>query len=167
MNILFKNNYTRTKGLAKEIYQHFYFKRPLYIVFDILFGLSFIANAVSLILGQYSNNNVFIIVPLFVGFQFYLYFKSVNAMVKRDSEVNSDNLIHVDTIVTDEFIRNTASTGSVNEIPYFKIKKVIKTKNLILLWSKANLIYIFHKDTFTKGSTIEFIELLRDKGFKC
>ena len=167
MNILFENNYTRTKELAKEIYQHFYFKRPLNIIFDVLFGLSFIANIVSLILGQYSNNGVLIFAPLFIAFQFYLYFKAVSVMIKRDNEVNSDNPIHVETIVTDEFIRNTASTGSVNEIPYSKIKKAIQTKNLILLWSKANLIYIFRKDSFTKGDTAEFIAFLRQKGFKC
>jgi energy-coupling factor transporter transmembrane protein EcfT len=167
MNILFENNHTRTKELAKEIYRHYFFKRPLYVVVDIIFGLAFIANMVSLALGRYYINSVLFIVPLFIAFQFYLCFISVKAMVKRDNEVNSDKPIHMDTIVTDEFIRNMASTGSVYEIPYSKIKKAMQTKNLVLLWSKANLIYIFHKDTFTKGSAVEFVAFLRDKGFKC
>ena len=40
------------------------------------------------------------------------------------------------------------------------------TKNLILLHSKAKLIYIFRKDTFTKGTKNDFIAFLKDKGVK-
>lgn len=43
---------------------------------------------------------------------------------------------------------------------------VDKTKNLILLQSKASLIYIFRKDTFTKGTTDDFVIFLRSKGIK-
>ncbi len=87
-------------------------------------------------------------------------------MVSRDNEVNGGNSIHVDTIVTNEFIQNTSSTGSVNRIPYSKIKKVIQTKNLILLRSEANLVYIFCKDTFSKGTPDEFLTFLSKKGLK-
>ena len=41
-----------------------------------------------------------------------------------------------------------------------------QTKNLILLKSRANLIYILRKDTFTKGTKDDFIAFLRSKGIK-
>ena len=86
-------------------------------------------------------------------------------MVKRDSEVHGKE-ISVETIVTNECIQNTASTGAVNKLEYDKIRSAVKTKNLILLRSKANLIYIFRKDTFSKGTTDEFIAFLTSKGIK-
>lgn len=46
------------------------------------------------------------------------------------------------------------------------IVKAVQTENLILLRSKANLIYIFRKDTFIKGTHEEFIMFLRGKGIK-
>ena len=108
---------------------------------------------------------VFIFVPLFLLFQLYCYFRQVNTMVKRDSEVHGKE-ISVETIVTNEYIQNTASTGAVNKLEYDKIRSAVKTKNLILLRSKANLIYIFRKDTFSKGTKDEFIAFLASKGIK-
>ena len=74
--------------------------------------------------------------------------------------------ISVETIVTNEYIQNTASTGAVNKLEYDKIRNSVQTKNLILLRSKANLIYIFRKDTFTKGNKEDFISFLNGKGVK-
>ena len=86
-------------------------------------------------------------------------------MVKRDSEFHGKE-ISIETIVTNEYIQNTASTGAVNKLEYDKIKNVAQTKNLILLRSKANLIYIFRKDTFAKGNKEDFADFLRSKGIK-
>ncbi len=86
-------------------------------------------------------------------------------MVNRDSEVHGKE-ISVETIVTNEYIQNTASTGAVNKLEYDKIRNSVQTKNLILLQSKANLIYIFRKDSFTKGDIESFIRFLNGKGVK-
>ncbi|MGI6745062.1 MAG: hypothetical protein ACOX45_02610 [Acutalibacteraceae bacterium] len=42
----------------------------------------------------------------------------------------------------------------------------MQTKNLILLRSEANLVYIFCKDTFSKGTPDEFLTFLSKKGLK-
>ena len=165
MEILFENSYTRNKQLAKEIYCYIYFTRKSIAIPFALLLISFISNILFGVLYNSFSMVVLIIVPLFFLFQFYLYFHHVNAMIKRDIEVHGKG-ISVETIVTDEFIQNTASTGAVNKLEYDKIKKVIQTKNLILIWSKANLIYIFRKDAFTKGTEAEFIMFLKDKGVK-
>lgn len=98
-------------------------------------------------------------------FQLYCYFRQVNAVVKRDEEVHG-NEIAVETIVTEEYIQSTAATGAVNKLGYDKIRYAVQTKNLILLRSKANLIYIFRKDTFTKGTLDDFVTFLKAKGIK-
>ena len=163
METLFENSYVRNKELAKEIYRYYYFQRKGLIVCYVLLLLSFFGNI--LIFEKTYNWGVCIFVPLFFLFQLYCYFRQVNTMVKRDIEVHGKE-ISVETIVTNEYIQNTASTGAVNKLEYDKIRNSVQTKNLILLRSKANLIYIFRKDTFTKGNKEDFISFLNGKGVK-
>ena len=165
MEILFENSYVRNKELAKEIYRYYYFQRKWLVVCYALLLLSFLSNIFISIFEKKYNWGVFIFVPLFLLFQLYCYFRQVNTMVKRDSEVHGKE-ISVETIVTNEYIQNTASTGAVNKLEYDKIRNSVQTKNLILLRSKANLIYIFRKDTFTKGNKEDFISFLNGKGVK-
>ena len=165
MEILFENSYVRNKELAKEIYRYYYFQRKWLVVCYALLLLSFLSNIFISIFEKTYNWGIFIFVPLFLLFQLYCYFRQVNTMVKRDSEVHGKE-ISVETIVTNEYIQNTASTGAVNKLEYDKIRNSVQTKNLILLRSKANLIYIFRKDAFTKGDTESFIKFLNGKGIK-
>ena len=165
METLFENSYVRNKALSKEIYRYYYFQRKWLVVCYVLLSLSFIANILLAIFEKTYNRGVFIFVPVFFLFQFYCYFCQVKTMLKRDVEVYGKE-ISVETIVTDMFIQNTASTGSVNKLEYDKIRNAVQTKNFVLLRSKANLIYIFRKDTFKKGITDDFIIFLRTKGIK-
>ena len=165
METLFENSYVRNKELAKEIYRYYYFQRKWLVVCYALLLLSFLSNIFISIFEKTYNWGVFIFVPLFLFFQLYCYFRQVNTMVKRDSEVHGKE-VSVETIVTNEYIQNTASTGAVNKLEYDKIRNSVQTKNLILLRSRANLIYIFRKDTFTKGNKEDFISFLNGKGVK-
>ena len=163
MEILFKNSYTRNKELAKEIYRFYYFRRKLAVLFYALFAFAFLLNIVLLALGKSYNVGAFVVGPLYFVFQLCCYFIQVNTMVKRDYEIHGKE-IEVETIVTDTYIQNTASTGGVNQIEFAKIRYAIQTKNMILLRSKANLIYIFRKDTFEIGTKEEFVSFLKEKG---
>ena len=165
MEVLFENSYVRNKELAKEIYGFYYFQRKWLVVCYFLIALSFLANILFSIFERSYNWGILIFVPLFFLFQIYCYFHQVNTMVKRDNEVHGKE-ISVETIVTNECIQNTATTGAVNRLEYDKIRNAVQTKNLILLRSKANLIYIFRKDTFTKGTKDDFIAFLKSKGVK-
>ena len=165
MEILFENRYVRDKDLAKEIYGYYYFQRKWLVVCYALLLLSFLGNILILIFEKTYNLGVFIFVLLYFLFRFYCYHRQVNTMIMRDREAHGKE-ISVETIVTNEYIQNTASTGSVNKLEYDKIRNSVQTKNLILLRSKANLIYIFRKDAFTKGDTESFIKFLNGKGIK-
>lgn len=163
MEIIFKNSYTRNRGLAKEIYQYLYFQRKWRVIIYIILALCCFANLLLAIFEEHYSSGVFVLTFLYVGFQFYCYSRQVNMMVRRDEEVHGKE-IDVETIVTDSFIQHTASTGGVNKIEYDKIMRAFQTKNLILLHSKANLIYIFRKDTFEVGTKEAFIAFLGTKG---
>ncbi|MBE6789351.1 MAG: YcxB family protein [Ruminococcaceae bacterium] len=165
MEVLFENSYVRNKQLAKEIYCYYYFQRKWLVVCYVLVSISFIVNLLGAIFKYSYNLTSLVYAPLLFLFMFYCYFRRVNASVKQDNELYGKE-VSFTTIVTDEYIQNTASTGAVNKFEYNDIKSAAQTKNLILLRSKTNLIYIFRKDTFTKGSKEEFIMFLREKGIK-
>ncbi len=163
MEILFENYYVRDISLLKEIYTYSYFKNPLLLIMNFFIILFTLINLYFCILKSTFSFSLFI-APIYFLFVFFRYKSYVKNTIKRDNEVNGGKNIEVNTIATDEYIQNTASTGSVYKVPYDNIKNCKQTKNLILLYSKANLIYIFRKDTFSKGSANEFIEFLKNKG---
>ena len=165
MEVLFENSYTRDEKLIKEIYRYEYFRRKLLIIFDVVVMLCLLSNILILVVEKECYWGVFILAPLFFLYQFFCYWRQVRMILKRDQEVHG-NEISVETIVTNEYIQNTASTGAVNQLAYENIRNVVQTKNLILLRSEANLVYIFRKDAFTKGNAEDFIKFLKDKGIK-
>lgn len=165
MNILFENTYIRNKELAKELYGYIFFRRNYLFVAYIVLLISFIINLLSFITTGATNWFVFIFVPFFLLLRLFTYFQSIKLMVKRDNEVNGGP-VEVKTLVTDDFIVHTTSTGGVNKLEYNKFKKCNQTKNLILLQSDAKLIYVFKKDGFSVGNCDEFLDFLRNKGIK-
>lgn len=165
METLFENSYVSNKEIAKEIYRYFYFQRRFIVVCHFLLAFSFLVNLIMAILGKSYSWVVFIFAPLLVLYRVFCYFHQVNTMVKREREVHGEQL-GVQILVTDDYIQNTASNGAVNRLEYGNIRSAVRTKNLILLRTKANLIYIFRKDAFTIGTEDEFIAFLRKKGIK-
>ena len=165
MEVLFENSYTRDEKLIKEIYSYEYFRRKLLIIFDIVMILCLLSNILILVVEKKCYWGVFILAPLYFFYKFFCYWRQVRIIIKRDQEVHGKE-ISVETIVTNEYIQNTASTGTVNKLEYENIRNVVQTNNLILLRSKANLIYIFQKDAFTIGNAEDFIKFLKDKGIK-
>lgn len=165
MEVLFENSYTRDEKLIKEIYRYEYFRRKLLIIFDIVMILCLLSNILILVVEKKCYWGVFILAPLYFFYKFFCYWRQVRMILKRDQEVHGKE-ISVETIVTNEYIQNTASTGAVNQLAYDNIQNVVQTKNLILLRSEANLVYIFQKDAFTIGNAEDFIRFLKDKGIK-
>ena len=165
MNILFENSYIRNKDLAKEMYGYIFFRRNYLFVAYIVLLISFIINLILLITTGSTNWFVFIFVPFFLLLRLFTYLQSIKLMLKRDNEV-CGGPFEVKTIVTEEFIQYTSSSGSVNKLEYSKIKKCNQSKNLILLQSDAKLIYVFKKDGFSVGNCYEFLDFLRNKGIK-
>ena len=165
MEILFENSHTRNKELAKEIYFYYYFQRQWLVVGYIFIALSFLVNLLIAIFDTAANYSILVLVPLFFLLQWYRYCRHVNIMVNRDQEAHGKE-ISIETVITNENIQCRDSAGGVSKLEYDKIKNVVQTKNLILLLSKANLMYIFRNDAFTKGNKEDFLLFLKGKGIK-
>ncbi len=160
MDIIFKNRISKTKDVYKELYKYCFFQRKLLVLayailfLDLLYGIY-----LSIAFGEYFL--VFIVAFLF-AFQFFRYFMTVEMSVKRDKEI-FDGEIETEIIVTNEYIQATSSNGSVVKVEFEKIKNTVQTKNLILLFTKANLVFVFGKDAFEIGTKEELLSFLKTK----
>lgn len=165
MEVLFENTLVRNKATAKEFYGYFSFRQPVMLFFIVLFLVSFTANLVGLILGSTYELTTLIVVPLFFVFVFWRYTRQVNLMLKRDREALGGEVTLV-TTVTDTHIQSTVNNGSTNTVNLTDVKKVVQTKNLILVCTKAKLVFILHKDTFKDRNKDEFLAFMKSKGIK-
>ena len=77
--------------------------------------------------------------------------RATNGTTTYTIEVYEDKLVHCSTL------------GTRQDLELSRIKKVVKTKSYILLQSNANLLYVFDKNGFTKGTLEEFLDFLRKK----
>lgn len=165
METLFENKYIRDEKIMKEVYQYFYFKRPLYRVIDTVAGLLFIANLLVWILGDKINFVVLAVVPIFILVRFLMYRGAVDMLLKKDKDMYKSKSIKVQNIVTAGSIK-TVIFKDTNKITYSKIKHAIKTKHLIVVCAQNNAMYVFEQDSFTKGTKEEFVAFLKEKGIK-
>jgi hypothetical protein len=172
MESLFENKHTRDEACMKEYFKYFYFGKPVLMVISIFFAIGFIFGIVSVFYPEIPFNNtlraIYIFTPLFVWTVNILrYFKAVKISIMRDRETNNGSLVEILYIVSDEKVEVICeSKGMKNSVCFSQIKKVIKTKSLIILITEARLSLIFKNDSFIKGTSEEFLSFLKNKGFK-
>lgn len=162
MEILFENRYVRDKAFAKEFYRYYYFEKSSLITF---YGVILLASILLAVFEKIYLWFVLVFVPVLFLFQFYRYFHQINIMLQQDKELAGGE-VTVHMIATEDFIQNTASSGEIKRIHYDAIQYVKQTKNLILLRSKAESVFIFLKNSFEKGTEDEFVAFLKRKGVK-
>ena len=165
MDILFENSHVRNREVAKEIYGYYYFRRRINIFAYLLLGLGFIANLLDLIVYGSCDVTIFILIPFVALLPVFCYISQVRAMVNRDKELCGKE-IEVRLVVTESAMEYSASTGALCKVGLDRIRSAVQTKNLILLRSRSNILYIFRKDGFTVGRKEDFIAFLKGRGIK-
>lgn len=166
MEILFENSHIREKQLFKETGFYTFFRRPFAMVLNIIAILCVIVNIPLLILKE---DRAFHIYMIFVGVLIILcgilgYHKYVKTWYAREVEPRATNGTTTYTIeVYENKLVHFSTLGTRQELELSLIKKVVKTKSYILLQSNANLLYVFDKNGFTKGTLEEFLDFLREK----
>ena len=166
MEVLFENNHERTPEVTKEIYRFTCFKRPVHIVIYIILGIVALWNIVAAFWFWDFTFTPIAYAFLFLLIQFIIYQRSVSVAIARDREQYGPEPLRVNTVVTEEGIQCTYGENKANTIALSNIKKVYKTKNLIMLLTKARLLLVYDKNKFTVGTTDEFLQYLRSKGLK-
>lgn len=165
MEVLFENTLVRNKAAVKEFYGYITFRQPVMLFFIVLFLVSFALNLVCLIWDGTYDLTTLIVVPLFFAYIFWLYARRVKTMLRRDRELLGGE-VTTRTTVTDTHIQSAVDNGSTNAVHLTDIKKVVQTKNLILVCTKAKLVFILHKDTFKGRNKDEFLAFMKSKGIK-
>lgn len=165
METLFENTYVRDEKHVKEIYSYLLFKRTAAVVIHTFFAACLLINIFGCIITKSyvgALGVVFILTYFFA--KLFSYNRSVRLTLMRDKETYDAAPVEVQTSVTNDTIKISVSNGSANEVPLSKFKKGVRTKSSIILYTEAKLIYIFPKDSFTKGTPEGFISFMQNKG---
>lgn len=165
---LFENRFVRDEATAKEVYGYYFFKRPLMIALYVIIAINALAHILTLILGFSEVKDVylpFILLAFILAMMFVAYRSQVKALVSRDDESAGGEEFFNELRVTDSEISITSPVGS-QSIGIDKLKYAFVTRNYICVVTKARLMYIFKKDSFTIGDSYGFIAFLREKGIK-
>ena len=168
MEGLFCNKFVRDEDTAKEVYVYWYFKKPLLIVVYSLIALYSLACILGFILDFESAKEalgvfvmgVFVFVLMIVS-----YHSQVKAMVQRDKEMSGGKPLCCEISVSENEITLSA-LESRSSVAMSNIKSAFETENYIVVLTKARLMFIFKKDSFTKGDAKSFIAFLKEKGIK-
>lgn len=168
MEGLFCNKFVRDKDTAKEVYVYWYFKRPLLIVVYAVLGVYALSCILGLIIDFNSAKEampVFAMIVFFTAFIFISYRSQVKAMVQRDKEMSGGDALCCEISVSENEITLSA-LESRSSVEMSNIKSAFETENYIVVLTKARLMFIFKKDSFTKGDAESFIAFLKEKGIK-
>ena len=168
METRFENEFARDESTAKEVYGYWYFKKPLLIVVYIYLGIYLLSCILGFIIDFQSAKDsmpIFVMILFFLSFMFISYRSQVKAMIQRDKEVSGGEPLCCKISVTDEEMTMSALENRT-PISIGNLKSAFVTKNYIVVVTKARLMFIFKKDSFTLGDVDGFIAFLREKGIK-
>ena len=165
MEPLFKISYVRDKKWLKFLYKIMLFRRPIMIIFNVLILLYFVFGIAFSVVNHYVEF-VFLGIPLlWFIYIYFVYNRSVNIALKRDLEIHGKP-IETSMFITDENIRYVQSTGAEFFTNYSDIKKVIRTNQYVVFYTKTKLYCAFKDDDFSVGNIEEFLLYLKNKGIK-
>ena len=162
MEGLFENRYIRDKKTIKMICNYIHLGRRIQIMLSAVMCALFACALVSGLLGYSWNRFALIAVPLYFVYKLIFYFVQVKRMLQRDQEMFGGEAF-VETYVTEEGIHSFSSGETKLTVSYEHIRFVDQTRKMILVFTKAKLIYILPKESFTKGTAEECLAFLRTK----
>ena len=164
----FEVEFAQTLEQIKELYRFHFFRKPSSLALNIATCCIFFLYIFRMIFLSVDLFDVVILVILLLLIPLYLlvYRLTVKHMVKRQHELCGEQDVQARFgFYNDSFVMNE-STGAQFNIDYSSIKCCYQTKNLFLLYSKANMIYSIPKDAFTKGNPAYFIPFITSRGVK-
>lgn len=164
--IMFVNEYARSKETAKEIYGYWCFKRPVSIFGYVALGLYISMYLLSMRLGVVPNETTTILTFFLVAFYPMQYLVYVSRFLNQDKIINHGNPIRAYIVILDDKIFLGHNEDKDQYISIFDTKYAYGTKNYLVLVLKNRMLLILRKDGFTTGSLDGFLSHLTDKGIK-
>ena len=164
--ILFVNEYSRTKDTLKEAYQYWYFRRPLAVSLYVIVALNILMQTFFLF-NDYYVDPLNVVLTIFIGLMFAsLYFIQLHKSVKQDNQLSHGGEMKAHISVANDRFYPTADSSDYY-IALSDVNYAFETKSYIILVLKSTrLMLIFHKNGFTTGDYDGFIAFLEDKKIK-
>lgn len=164
--ILFVNEYSRTKDTLKEAYQYWYFRRPIAVSLYVIVVLNILMQAFFLF-NDYYVDPLNVVLTIFIGILFAsLYFIQLHSSVKKDSQLSHGGEMKAHIAVADDRFYLDAQHSDYY-VALSDVNYAFETKNYVMLVLKSTrLMIIFHKDGFTTGDLDGFRAFLKEKNIK-
>ena len=164
----FENKYVRNESTAKEIYKYWFFKRPLSIAIYVILGYYSLSCILGLAVDFQAAKDtlpILAMIAFYVAVMIISYRAQVKMMINRDREMAHGEELVYEIGVNDTEITLCAREGR-SSILIGNLKYAFVTKNYIAVITKAKLMIILKKDSFTVGDCDGFITFLCEKGIK-
>ena len=168
MNILFKNEFTRTPDAYRALNKYWYFKRPFPVVcfcYFALYILGLIWAAINALVEPSTFIICFLTVAALSGLYIFTYFRQIKMTKKRDIEMMGKPEYDVSLTIDNEQITHTAG-DCVNTVKLSSIKKAFRNEGYLFLLTEAKLTVILKEDSFTVGSLDELLTFLSERSIK-
>lgn len=167
MEVLFENKLIRNRDVFKSFCGYNCFQRPISIIMFCICGVCVILNILQYLLWWDVDFGLAMVYAIaYVVVLLAMYSRGVNNCIKRDKEQFGTDSLLVTTSLANNSLQCTYGELQAAPVALDQIKKVVITKKLILMFSKAKLCYILDKNNFTVGTYDDFIAFLRSKGLK-
>lgn len=160
------NKYNYTEDIIKE-YQNAWWRNEFKIG-NVSMVATFII-AITMLVLKFNNGSISILSSLLIALPI-LYFISYpikkNKAIKMETEKyqksynRKNNKIEI-KLENNNIIIN--SNGNKTEVEYVKVKKIIETKNLIVILLKGDMTISLKKDSFIDGTSDECKRFLKEK----
>ena len=176
METTFENKFISTPEAAKQLYRYWYFGRPLFIAAHVVMLLNLLSGIVGIILHIINPDIPFINTPdriipvcsfilIIEGLWIFSYFAQIKNYEKRSLELGRTE-VECTVNIDNAGIRSQESLGSSSSVGFDKVQSAFTTKDYIYIMTRAKLIFMLKKDSFTVGDTSGLLNFLRMKGVK-
>ena len=171
MNELFRVEFISSlddEKYVRERYIYYIKHRPANIILLLFFILGIVELVLTLSVGANINWVLlyFGYFLLIVIIDIYRYRKTVKRWKAQRLEVYGDRDVPITMTISSDGITQSTPELAEMTLSLDKFEKMLITKNLIILRTKARLFVSLRKDSFTVGTPEEFIQFMRQKGVK-
>ena len=165
-NVIFVNEYNRTKDTMKEIYSYWYFRRPFAIVLIAVILLNLVMRLKDFVLYGYIDPLTTFLVVFIAILYTFTYFMQLNAATKKDEQITHGNQLTLSFSFTPDRIYVGKIEGDYY-YDYSQVKFAFETKNYITLVMKSTrMMLTVHKDGFIVGDLDGFRSFINEKKIK-
>ena len=168
MEVYFEGEFEYNEVNVKEVHRYYAFRALpnsgllVFAVFLLCIQIWLISD-VGIDMTQLGTLLIILSIPLIIIFK---YIRSVNVLLARNRETYGEQMVKMYMSVSEDAIFLKSSVGVEGRVEFSSVNRVVLTKNLIILRTKAKQHVTFHKDHFAKGTSEEFVAFLKSKGLK-